>query len=91
MSFRSRDVRISSRSYSALEAIQTLAQASCVDECLDTLILHMIDGDLALQDLSQLRSKAMKGAEQEFRAKHPEWQPKLRIDTTPVDYTNIPN
>ncbi len=88
--FRSREVKISSKAFSALEAITTLAQESCVDATLDELLCRMIDDDKALQDLAKLRKDAMNDAQQAFRKKHPEWQPRLTLDGVTEDTSELP-
>ena len=90
MSYRGKQIMVSSRAYAALQAIAGSAGNVTPDEIADTLLCRMADEDKALADLSRLRKKAMDGAEQEFRAKWPDWQPKLSSPQVYQDTSELP-
>jgi len=80
MSFRTKAIMVSPRSYAALQAIAESQPApSTPDEVADALITRMADEDPALAALSRMRKKAMDEVRAQFKEKHGNWQPKLTI------------
>jgi len=90
MSFRTKSVMVSPRAYAALRAIGDAGGGTTPDEVCDTLLCRMVDEDKALQDLARLQKKAMDVARDEFRAKHPDWQPKITTAIVYEDTTELP-